>query len=346
MPASRPTSPIRLYPLLVVLCAVAAPSSAFAGDAQRRDTGAFLFQWDNDKVVDTDRHYTNGMRIAYSFDTPTGQWKTTGAKLADWAWFSDASALRAGWSLGQDMYTPEDVDTYTPDPLDRPYAGWTYLGFSVQNETADAQDTLEIDVGAIGPAARAGQLQNAFHRLINVSVSRGWRSQIGNEPGLLATRTYKLRADAKPVFGLNALQADVIGHGAAQLGNVRTAAALGATMRVGGNLKEDFGPVYGTFALPSARPSKLTYSLFAGAEARAVARDIFLDGNTFKNSAHVKKNPYVLEGRIGIAAHTPLPPGWWASGVRLSVDMVHRTREFTTQDKADRYGSFQMTLNF
>lgn len=341
MPLSHRPKTVFAFACAVLLLASA---PAWAGEAE--NGGAFLLQWDNDKVVDTDRHYTNGVRMAYSFDTPRGQWKTTASRLAELAWFSDAGALRTGWSFGQDMYTPENVDTYTPDPLDRPYAGWAYGGFTVQKDTAQIQDTLELNVGVIGPAAYAGQAQNAFHRLINVSVSRGWRSQIHNEVGLLATRIRKLRSQPMAIFGTDFLQADIIGHGTAQLGNVRSALGAGATVRLGGNLKEDFGPVYGTFALPQKRPDALSYSFFAGAEARAVARDVFLDGNTFKNSPDVKKNPYVVEARLGFTIHHPLPRQWGVNGLRTTVSMVHRTREFKTQDKADHYGSLQLTANF
>lgn len=329
---------------LILVCAwmMHSPTSSWADETG----GAFLLQWDNDKVVDTDRHYTNGMRIAYSADHPQGQWKTTGDALAGLAWFYDQSALRTGWTLGQDTYTPEDVDTYTPDPLDRPYAGWSYAGFSLQNEKQDVQDTMELNIGVIGPASHAGHVQNAFHRLINVPVSHGWRSQIHNEIGLLGTRTRKLRSTVLPVFGQSGLETDVIGHGTIQAGNVRTGAALGATVRLGGNLKDDFGPAYGTFALPQKRPDELSYSFFVGAEARAVAWDVFLDGNTFKDSPDVKKNPYVLEGRLGFAVHSPLPDNGWVKGIRTSINMVHRTREFTTQSKADHYGSLQVTLNY
>jgi hypothetical protein len=308
--------------------------------------GAFLVQWDNDKVVDTDRHYTNGMRIAYSTDHPSGPWKLTGDTLAKLTWFYDQSVLRTGWTLGQEMYTPEDVETRTPDPLDRPYAGWSYVGFSLQNEIQDVQDTMELDIGIIGPASRAGHTQNAFHRVINSPVSHGWRSQIRNEVGLSGTRTRKLRSAALPVFGNSGFETDIIGHGTIQAGNVRTGAALGATVRLGGNLKDDFGPVYGTFALPHKNPGDLSYAIFAGVEARAVAWDVFLDGNTFKDSPDVKRIPYLLEGRLGFSVHSPLPDHWWAEGIRTSINVVHRTREFTTQSKADHYGSLQITLNY
>lgn len=305
--------------------------------------GTFLFQWDNDKVADTDRHYTNGMRLAYTYDAPTGQWGAAGRAMADYTLFPTPHAPRTGWVVGQDMFTPEDVDRYVPDPADRPYAGWSYVGFSVQSEHADRQDAMELDVGMIGPASKAAQAQNAFHRLINVSISRGWRSQIHNEPGLMATRTLKLRS--APFFSFGAYGLDAVGHGRAQLGNVRTGAAAGATLRFGRNLDQDFGPAYGGATLPQKRPERPTYSLFVGGEAHAVLWDVFLDGNTFRDSPDVNKKPAILEARTGFTVHWPLRSRW-VKGLRTTLNLVHRTREFETQDKADRYGSLQVSLNF
>ncbi|MBL4748288.1 MAG: lipid A deacylase LpxR family protein, partial [Magnetovibrio sp.] len=320
---------------------------------------AVLLQIDNDKVVDTDRHYTNGMRFAYT-PTPPPQSKptkfhTAGLWVANLTQFKATDDLQTGWAVGQEMYTPENVDTTTPDPQDRPYAGWTYLGITTQNTSSadtgdsisflggyDLQDTFELDIGIIGPKSKAAQLQNAVHRLINVSVSRGWRSQVGHEIGILSTRILKLRTKSKKLYGL---QRDAIAHSTIHLGNVKTAISGGVTFRLGENLKEDFGPVYGTFSLPHQAPKAWTWSTFAGFEARAVVRDIFLDGNTFKKSPDVKKNPFVLESRLGITTHVPFDNAS-ITAVRLSLTMVHRTREYQTQGKADRYGSLQATVNF
>jgi len=325
----------RLAAAAFLICSV---STAHAGD--------FLFQLDNDKVVDTDRHYTNGVRVAYTMDTPFERVTNTSQALAKILLFQDGGDLRTGWVFGQDMYTPEDVDTYAPDPLDRPYAGWLYGGLSAQQDLGNRQDTYEFNVGIIGPSAKAGQTQNSIHRVLNVSVSHGWRSQIGHEIGIQGTRMLKLRTEPFDIWGLDSTKYDFIGHGTAQLGNVRTGAALGGTVRLGGNLAEDFGPVYGIFALPQKRPKSFTWSVFLGGEARAVARDIFLDGNSFRNSPDVKKEPYVFEGRVGFAVHAPFDGKYWLTGARLSVNMVQRSREFQAQNKADRYGSVQLTLNF
>ena len=336
----------------LTVCTIGAVCSA--GFAQ---AGDFLFQWDNDKVVDTDRHYTNGMRIGYVPDQPARQLLGITDFLKNtvgYGGFSTPSpdAHRSGWVLGQDMYTPEDVDAAVPDPRDRPYAGWTYFGASVQGESEtgisglNQQDTLELDLGIVGPQARAGETQNAFHRLINVSESQGWPYQIDTEPGILLTRMIKLRSPKWSPFGADRPGFDAIPHATGQLGNVKTSAAAGVTVRFGGNLDRDFGPIYGTFSLPQKAPDIFTWSLFAGAEARLVAHDIFLDGNTFGGGPSVKRNPLVMESRAGVMLHVPVPDNWGIKGVRIDLSHVQRSREFSTQDKSDRYGSFKLTLNF
>lgn len=316
--------------------------------------GTLTFQWDNDKVADTDRHYTSGIRIGYTHENPQGQLRKAGRALAELSRFTHAESLRVGWVLGQNMYTPEDVNAYVPDPTDRPYAGWSYVGLNAQNERGDVQDTVELDMGIIGPASMAAQAQNAFHRLINVSVSRGWRHQIHNEPGVLLARTVKRRAHTLDVWdgegGSEGIDADVVGHASTHLGNVQTSAAVGGTMRLGANLTEDFGPTYGNFAPPAKRPTRPVYQAYLGGEARAVLWDVFLDGNTFRNSPDVDKKSYVLETRLGIGVHWPLTgrvaEALGITGLRTNLELVQRTREFETQEKADRYGSLQVMVNF
>ena len=43
-------------------------------------------------------------------------------------------------------------------------------------------DTLQVDLGVIGPAAGGEFVQNNFHRLIGVARANGWANQLHNEP--------------------------------------------------------------------------------------------------------------------------------------------------------------------
>jgi hypothetical protein len=92
---------------------------------------------------------------------------------------------------------------------------------------------------------------------------------------------------------------------------VQTYANAGGTLRFGLNLPSDFG-------VQLARPGSVggsptddldprvaldrNFSLFGfgTADGRAVARDIFLDGNTFRTSRSVTKRPFVADLGAGI----------------------------------------------
>ena len=72
---------------------------------------------------------------------------------------------------------------------------------------------------------------------------------------------------------------------------------------------------------------------------RAVARDIFLDGNTFRDSRSVNKEPFVADISAGIG----LIAGRW----QATYTQVRRTREFKTQQgNYDQFGSVTLSCAF
>lgn len=121
-----------------------------------------------------------------------------------------------------------------------------------------------------------------------------------------------------------------------------TFAGAGTILRLGQGLDVDYGP-------PLIRPSlsglaavekrpDLAWYVFAGIQGRAVARDIFLDGNTFASSHSVDKKLLVGDAQLGLAVIY--------RGVRLAVTQVYRTREFDGQRQADRFGAISLSANF
>ena len=125
------------------------------------------------------------------------------------------------------------------------------------------------------------------------------------------------------------------------LGNVQTYANTGGTLRLGINLPSDFGvqlarpgSVGGTPADdrdPRVAPDRnFSVFVFGAADGRAVARDIFLDGNTFRSSRSVTKEPFVAD----LSAGAGVIAGPW----QLTYTQVWRTREFKSQH--GRYNNF------
>ena len=66
-----------------------------------------------------------------------------------------------------------------------------------------------------------------------------------------------------------------------------------------------------------------------------MARNLFLDGNTFRHSHEVDRKPLVADLNLGLAF------AW--KKARLTFSRVFRSREFDGQNGADDYGSITLT---
>ena len=294
-----------------------------------------------------DRHYTNGFWLSWVPEARDSdpQWARD---LLEMIYpFADLRRGRIGAAFGQSIFTPEDTSATTLVRNDRPYAGWLYGGISMHAETkrqnrslfTDTLDAVELDFGIVGPYALGRQVQNGVHELINIAKSNGWGNQLDNEPGIMLIGERRWCSEPMRPFGL---ELDVIPHIGGSLGNVMTYAGAGTMVRFGQSLDVDFGPpmirpsLSGLAAVD--KPVGFAWYLFAGAQGRAVARDIFLDGNTFSDSHSVDKKTFVGDFQIGTAIAI--------DNARLAVTQVFRTREFKGQRQPDRFGAVSLSVRF
>lgn len=294
----------------------------------------------------TDRHFTHGTRL--SCLTRPIPWITDAADKLPWFSYEDAGgedgeglAARASVSVGQNIYTSENIGTSQLIAGDRPYAGWTYLGFGlVANQGGSRYDNLELDIGIVGPQSFAEDVQKGWHSLFDLPEPRGWDNQLKNELGINLYYEQAHRLGRKPLF--RGIDYDFIPHFGCSLGNVFTSFSLGGTLRLGTGLEDDFGP-------PRIRPSlpgsiyfrvkdTLDWYVFTGLEGRTVLHNIFLDGNTFTDSHKVVKEFLVGDFQIGIALQF--------HRYRLSYIQVFRTDEYEGQSGADRFGSLNFSFHF
>lgn len=288
-----------------------------------------------------DRHYTHGMKFVYLGGddrlAPRVEWFAHHLP----AWWITPAAYNAGLVLGQQMYTPEDLHSTTVVTGDRPYAGWLYAGVILQRhgETPSAaipvMDSLELDLGIIGPASLAAEAQRTVHRYrFPDDIPKGWGNQLKNEPGfvLKGARLWRLAPS-----GDMARHLDFIPYVGASGGNVQTFGDLGATFRVGWNLPADFGvpnidstaTIHGGF-VPS--DPMWGFHLFGRVEGRAIYRNIFLDGNTWEDSHRVSKNPFVADLTWGVVFQL-------SRHFDVSYIRIVRTEEFEHQRGYDIFGS-------
>lgn len=329
---------------LVVLVAPVVMAPAVA-NAQRA-----VLVWENDAVGRADRDYTQGFRGSVVFDDVSKHLLTS--QLFDVARIGlfplgapdGPKRQQLEWIVGQSIFSPDKVSAPVRAPGDRPFGGWLYTGISVAEETGRRQlDSFEFLAGVVGPASLANETQRAFHSLIGNAAPIVNNYQIQNEPGFVLSwdRRWKIGAD----FG-NGDGVDVIPSVGVSVGNVFTHASAGAIVRYGRSLSTSWGPTRvrpgpsgASFLSPDPTMPWLGYAIFAGVEGRAVARNIFLDGNTFSTSPKVKSKPLVADLIAGAELFTQ-------SGHRLAFTATYRTKEYTTQPRDSIFGSVEASVKF
>lgn len=317
--------------LVVVLVAALWASGAVA---EEKATWSALVE--NDYFGSTDRNYTNGVRFGYL--SAKGRGKNFARRFMR---ASPEDETRIGVALGQSIFTPQDTEAFEPLPDQHPYAGWLYGEYSVLVERGDDNlDMLTISAGVVGPAALGEEVQNSFHRLFDDDRINGWDNQLRNEPGLILSydrRWRPLFRQSRPGIGIDA--APNVG---VSVGNVLTQGKAGLTLRLGRNLQGNYGP-------PRIRPSlagggyyrgvdTASWYLFAGAEGRAVARNIFLDGNTWRDSLSVEKRHFVADFQAGIVIQV--------KSFQIAYTYVWRTKEFVNQGARHEFGALSLSAKF
>lgn len=271
----------------------------------------------------TDRYYTNGFKIGGGMKAdpliervlqkPAERVLNEVSSIADKAQF--------GLFVGQNMYTPRRITQGAPQPFDRPWAGWLYIGGVAQGVIGNRLHTVELDIGVVGPLAQGKLVQTEWHKLVGADAPQGWHNQLKNEPGVLLAYVGKWRYG--PETGIQ-----LVPHFGVTLGNVMTLARAGGVLRMGQNMK-GFGPDTiepgGAMLqrdLGGTNKSRWDWNVFAGVDARLIARNIFLDGNSFRNGPSVDSRTFVYDLKAGLSMR--LAP------VHLSVTRIRRSEEFTT----------------
>lgn len=334
---------LRLTRMLLCAVTMLAGLPALAQTPTQREAdpaGSFAFLLENDTFSGNDRYYTNGFLFAWrapSYDPPAWLGRLTdGPSL----FFPGGGVTRWGLSFGQKIFTPEDTLATNPDPQDRPYAAWLYGAVTLHAYNAQALGTLELQVGVVGPSALGEWVQNTTHDMMRIDRAYGWDYQIHDEPGvnLVANRQWRLNGEPDSAgrrFGW-------VPSLAASLGNVHTYAAGGVLLRYGTELEADFGP-------PRVRPvsagsvffqptGRFGWYVFGGVEGRAVARDISLDGNTWRDSRSVDRETLVGDASAGLALIF--------ESARLTATYTIRSKEFETQREAAQFGSISIAFRF
>lgn len=316
--------------------------------------------FENDLFAETDQNYTNGIRFSlvspdlkdYVDDPNLYRWlRSINKRLTFFHGSPDkADQLQRNlvFSIGQTIYTPQNINHTDIDENDRPYAGWLYTSFAYHTKDQEQLDTLELQIGIVGPAAQGQEIQDFFHDLRDFEKFQGWDNQLENELGLLMLYEHKHKL-LNNTYRNRQFGYDLITHLGGAIGNVGTYVNFGGEFRFGWLIPNDFGTSAvrpgGDNSAPDAiwDPRKLSdgrwgLHFFASFDARLVAHDIFLDGNTFEDSHSIDKKNMVGDLALGVSTVY--------KGVKISFARVFRSKEFKQQDDSHAYGSLSLSFNY
>ncbi len=343
--------------LLLILILLSLPRPSFSGDDEARRSDTLTLYLENDLFAfdNNDRYYTHGTKISWISRDLTNYREVAGLPL--WMhrlmerlpFVNDPGDQRTvSLSLNQNIYTPEDKERSDLISNDRPYAGITYLGLGLHSRNSYRMDTLEFDLGIVGRHSYAEDCQEEVHKWISSAEPRGWSHQLHDEPVLNIYFERKWRA--LRAGSSNGLGFDCIPHMGIAVGNAYTGANLGGQVRLGWNIPNDFGTYLIRPGSDSNAPvddadprffqpfRRFGIHLFFAVDGNAVARNIFLDGNTFRDSHSIDKKPFVADliGGIGMIIHR----------FKITYSYVHRTKEFDTQREDQNFGAISVSFTF
>jgi hypothetical protein len=307
------------------------------------DHNYLSFSFENDAIGGgTDENYTSGVRITY-FDVETQMPNLIEEMAHKIPTFDINETTSTFFTVGQSLFTPENISVRANQNNDRPWAAWLYGSIGMATVTKNHLDELEFTAGVVGPQALGEQTQKLIHKHVTDSaIPQGWDNQLDFEPGVIVSWRRRWPVWYTQNFGdfRFRLEPDIN----TSLGNVYTYAGTGITATLGpydGRLQDTPPRVQpgmagtGFFDTPD---NKLSWYLFAGLHGRAVARNIFLDGNTFKDSHDVDKKPLVGDANAGFALTF--------DDYRLSYTINYRTKEFDRQRDDSVFGSLTLTTRF
>ncbi len=293
----------------------------------------------------SDKHYTSGLQVNYAAHP---QWaKNLTYELQQYLPYenSEGNPVRsaAGFAIGQQIYTPNNIHLASLQPNDRPYAGWLYGSIFYQRANNKHYDHLQIDLGVVGPSALSGTTQSLIHTLFQIQEPKGWDNQLKDEIGFNLRYKHKWKYNVVGHGFEDHFKIQMIPAAGITLGNINRELTAGATLRIGLNLPQDFGPGriddIPSYTHTSYRADQGTWKVynayfFAGYQASYVEHDTFIQGNNYHGSHSKELENWVGRTTLGISAQ------WQRFQFTYSETFI--TKQFVGQSSGDSYATFML----
>ena len=240
---------------------------------------------DNDLFIEQDDGYTNGLYIAQYEIGRDENTPSHGLLLKPFSSLIDTDSAQFAvntTTLGQTMITPDDITLEVPDENDIPYSGLLFLSNTYIKGQDNVADKYGFTLGILGPASGAEQAQKFVHKNVDADDPKGWDYQLKNELVFQFDRGRIWRH----WLGQESKNTDMVFLTDLSLGTIETSIATSAFFRFGQNLQY-------TYITPSLHSNRTTNPIavgggwfgYVGLRAKYLARQIFVDGNTFRDDS-------------------------------------------------------------
>ena len=212
-------------------------------------------------------------------------------------------------SVGQIMVTPRDVTKNPPDPTDAPYIGALLVRSTYVTVHGPTVHMLALNLGVIGPASGAKEVQRFSHKVTGSREPRGWDTQVSNRglfgiEGASGWRAAWHNDSGGP-------SADAIALGQGVLGNLQSSVGTTLMLRYGRGLDRSY-PTTPRILSQRGDPMLVEegWFTFAATSYDRVALHAGI-GDSDPQQAKLRKNS--LRGSAGLAY------GWKASSLTISL---------------------------
>jgi len=262
-------------------------------------------QVDNDAVFATDRWYSSGMRLAR---------------------VAEDGPVQLEWGLLHEIYTPE-AKHWRPGVDDRAPTA-RLLAYAARHRQCEGfLETLELDLGVRGPAAGGRQILRAVHEIIDAREI-DWSRQESDrlDVQLAVVRSHPLAA--------------IHFHYGAVAGNTNAFVHGGVEWRIGtGPALAALSPAMRYAATPPPSASISSWSVFAGASVRAVARNALIRRNYDPSGPELEPRRAVARAALGFV--------WMHDDdLTATLTVATDTREFAAQRTAHRFWALTVHVPF
>ncbi len=191
----------------------------------------------------------------------------------------------------------------------------------------DRWTSLGLQVGLTGRPSLAGPIHRWFHRSLGKHEPQGWEYQIPFEPAFALSYETRRAWTLAPAEGAMSLKVEP--RGSLTIGTLRTGALAGVSLSGGWNAPPSFDWL-------GVGPGSAYLLVGLGLEGELVLHDLFLDGSTWGESAHVERVPFVgrLSGRLQMGL----------GGFGLEFAATRSTVQFTGQRGDHTVGTIRIIV--